>query len=215
MRDGTGMSSERRPDARHPAGGRDENGSRGKPWKHVLVTLGAVVVLGALVAAGVVFSGLFNVGASVVDSRPLSWLLVTVREASVERNSRGIPVPALGGAEQIDNGFRTYRQECVMCHTPVGREPRPMAVGFNPQAPGFGADTDDMTPAGLFWVTKNGIRFTGMPAWGPSYSDKEIWDMVAFLMMLPKMSAADYDAMDRRIAPAKTAAATDPDRVRP
>lgn len=109
-----------------------------------------------------------------------------------------IQAPPLGDVAPRDNGFRIYRDECVMCHTPVGRKARPMAVGFNPQPPGFGADADDMTPAGLFWVTKNGIRFTGMPAWGPSRSDQEIWNLVAFMATLPKMSAADYDAIDLR-----------------
>lgn len=169
--------------------------------KHALVTLGIVVVLGAFGAAGVIFSGLFNVAATVRDSPPLNWLLVTVREGSIKRNSRNIQVPPPAGAQQIESGFRIYREDCVMCHTPVGRKATPMAIGFNPQAPGFGEDADDMTPAGLFWVTKNGIRFTGMPAWGPSRSDQELWDVVAFLMTLPKMSAADYDALDRRVLP--------------
>ncbi|AXS81958.1 phosphogluconate dehydrogenase (NAD(+)-dependent, decarboxylating) [Marinobacter sp. Arc7-DN-1] len=52
-----------------------------------------------------------------------------------------------------------------------------------------------MTAAELFWATKQGIRFTGMPAWGPSRSDQELWDIVAFVMTLPKMNAADYDAL--------------------
>ena len=174
-------------------------GQRRRPVKHALVTVGVLAALGVLGGAVVVFSGLFNVGATVVDAKPLTWLLVTVREGSIKRHSRSIQVPALAGDEQIDRGFRVYREDCVMCHTPVGRQARPMAVGFNPQAPGFGKDADDMTPQELFWVTKNGIRFTGMPAWGPSHSDEEIWDVVAFLVKLPKMNAADYDAMDRRL----------------
>ena len=98
-----------------------------------------------------------------------------------------------------DNGFRIYRQECAMCHTPIGRSPRPMAIGFNPQAPSFGPDDDLMTADQLFWVTKNGIRFTGMPGWGPSLKDKEIWDVVDFLKALHEMTAADYDTIDNRI----------------
>ena len=172
---------------------------RRRPVKHVLVTVGVLGLLGVLGGATVIFSGLFNVAATVRDSAPLTWLLVTVREGSIRRQSLDIAVPPLNGAQQIENGFRIYRQECVMCHTPVGRQAMPMAIGFNPQAPGFGAAADDMTPAGLFWVTKNGIRFTGMPAWGPSLSDQELWDVVAFLVTLPKMSAADYDALDRRV----------------
>ena len=74
-----------------------------------------------------------------------------------------------------------------------------MARGLNPEAPTFGEDADDMGAAELFWATKNGIRFTGMPAWGPSRSDQDLWDLVAFMMTLPKTSAADYDALDRRV----------------
>ncbi len=167
--------------------------------RHVFVIVGVFVVGGAFVTLVFMYSGIFNVAATVVDSSPLNWALVTVREASIRLHSRDVLLPKAGAVADRDNGFRIYREECVMCHTPVGRTPRPMAVGFNPQAPRFGAGDDLMTPAQLFWVTKNGIRFTPMPAWGPSRSDKELWDVVAFMETLPKMSAAEYDALDRRL----------------
>ena len=167
--------------------------------RHALVIIGVLVVGGVLAALVFMYSGVFNVAATVVDSSALNWALVTVREASVGLHARDVPAPAAGKVADRDNGFVLYRQNCVMCHTPIGRTPRPMAVGFNPQAPSFGPDTDDMGPAELFWVTKNGIRFTGMPAWGPSLTDDEIWDLMAFLTTLPKMSAAEYDAIDARI----------------
>lgn len=166
--------------------------------RHALVAIGALVVAGAVGGAVVVYSGVFNVAATVVDSPLLARGLITVREASVATHARDVAVPA-DYAPDRDNGFQLYRQQCVMCHTPVGRAPLPMAVGFNPQAPGFGPDADDMEDRELFWVTKNGIRFTGMPAWGPTYSDEQIWDIVAFLKTLPEMTAADYDAMDARL----------------
>ena len=169
--------------------------------RHALVIIGVLLVGGVLVALVVMYSGVFNVAATVVDSSALNWALVTVREASINLHSRDIEMPAAGTVADRDNGFRIYRNECAMCHTPIGRKPQPMAVGFNPQAPSFGADADDMTAVGLFWVTKNGIRFTGMPAWGPSLSDKEIWNVVEFTKTLPDMTATDYDAMDRRIPP--------------
>ena len=176
-----------------------------KPVKHVLMTLVMLGLIGVFVAGGIIFTGLFNVAATQQDSKPLTWVLVTTREASIRLHARDIQAVSLEGATRRDNGFRIYRAECAMCHTPIGRKPTPMAVGFNPQAPGFGKDAGDMSPTELFWVTKNGIRFTGMPAWKPSRSDREIWDIVAFTMTLPEMSAADYDAMDRRIPPAPVA----------
>jgi hypothetical protein len=90
-----------------------------------------------------------------------------------------------------------------MCHTPPGREPTIMSMGLNPEAPDLADLVEDMTDAELFWVTKNGIRFTGMPAWASSpYGDQDIWDLVAFMRASVDMQAADYDAMDRRLPPA-------------
>ncbi len=173
--------------------------SRRRPVKHMLVTVAVIAVLGALGVAGVLFSGLFNVAATVADSPALRWMFVTVREGSIKFHARDIQAPPVADAEHLANGFNVYREDCVMCHTPVGRQPSPMALGFNPQAPTF--EENDMTVAQLFWAAKNGIRFTGMPAWGPSRSDQDLWDAVGFVMTLPKMSAADYDALDRRTPP--------------
>lgn len=167
--------------------------------RHALVIIGALVVAGVVGGLIFMYSGVFNVAATVVDSSLLNWALVTVREASIGLHAREVPAPETGMVTDRDAGFALYRESCVMCHTPIGRTPRPMAVGFNPQAPGFGADADDMGDTELFWVTKNGIRFTGMPAWGPSLTDKEIWDITAFVMTMPEMTAAEYDAIDARI----------------
>lgn len=165
--------------------------------RYLLLIIGGLAVAGLIGGAVFMYSGVFNVAATVVDSPLLSWVLITVREASVANHARDV-APADVAAD-ADRGFALYRRNCVMCHTPVGRTPDPMAVGFNPQAPSFGPDADDMEPAELFWVTKNGIRFTGMPAWGPSLSDARIWDITAFLSTLPEMTAADFDAMDARV----------------
>ncbi len=167
--------------------------------RHVLVIIGALVVAGVVGALIFMYSGVFNVAATVVDSSIVNWALVTVREASIGLHARDVPVLAGGMAADRDKGFDLYRQQCAMCHTPSGRTPEPMAVGFNPQAPNFGPGADDMTEAELFWVTKNGIRFTGMPAWGPSMTDTQIRDITAFVMTLPAMTPAEYDAMDARI----------------
>jgi|AntRauTorcE11898_2_1112593.scaffolds.fasta_scaffold00887_10 mono/diheme cytochrome c family protein len=147
----------------------------------------------------VIYSGIFNVAATVEDAASLRWLLITTREASIKRHAQDIQASALAGAAQLERGFSLYRDTCVMCHTPVGRTPTSMAIGLNPQAPGF--IEIDMGAAELFWAVKNGIRFTDMPAGGPSRSDQELWDMIAFIQVLPKMSAADYDSLDRRIPP--------------
>ncbi len=102
---------------------------------HVLLTVGVIAVPGALVAAGVLYSGLFNVAATVADSPPLRWMFVTVREGSIKYHARDIQAPPVADAAHLDNGFKVYRADCVMCHTPGRRPPSPMVLGLNPQAP--------------------------------------------------------------------------------
>lgn len=112
--------------------------------RHSLVIIGVLVVGGVVGGLILMYSGVFNVAASVEDSPVLNWALVTVREASIGLHSRDVVAPLDKMVADRDAGFQIYRRECAMCHTPIGRSPRPMAVGFNPQAPSFGADSDDM-----------------------------------------------------------------------
>jgi hypothetical protein len=55
-----------------------------------------------------------------------------------------------------------------------------------------------MTAAELFWVTKHGIRMTGMPAWGRTHEDDTLWPVVALMTALPELDAAEYDDMLNR-----------------
>ena len=91
-----------------------------------------------------------------------------------------------------------------MCHTPPGAEPTMMSEGLNPSAPPLAGLVSDMSDAELFWVTKNGIRFTGMPAWTASHDDQDIWNVVAFMRASATMEASEYEAFDQRLSRAPT-----------
>jgi len=173
---------------------------RAEVVRSLLIWVAILVVVGILASMAFLYSGIFNVAATIPDAPPLRWVLVTAREASIQLHARDIEAPQLGGAEQVDRGFVFFRSECAMCHTPPGRVPTAMATGLNPEAPDLADLVEDMTNAELYWVTKNGIRFTGMPAWAPSpYGDQDLWDVVAFMRASVEMQADDYEAMDRRL----------------
>ncbi len=105
--------------------------------KTILTTLGISVLLGALAVLAVIYSGIYNVAATVEDVLPLRWVFITTREASIKRHARDIQASAPGGAKQVERGFRLYREMCIMCHTPIGRTLTPMAIGLYPQATSF------------------------------------------------------------------------------
>ena len=178
-------------------------------WRPIITALVVYTVVGLVLGVSaaflVIYSGVFNVAATAEDAPPLRWVLVTTREASVRSHAKAIEPPRLDGTQHVENGFRIFQKQCAMCHAPPGRQATMMAKGLNPEAPPLPELVSDMNDAELFWVTKNGIRFTGMPAWASSHNDAEIWDVVAFMRASTTMRPADYGALDQRLSgPATT-----------
>jgi mono/diheme cytochrome c family protein len=166
----------------------------------LLATLPSLALV-AVATVAVMYTGAFNVATAWQDPAPLRWVLVTTRESSIERRAQAVQAPIANAAARIDDGFRSYREMCVICHGSPGGERSPLARGLNPKPPDLSKIGHRMSAAKLFWVIKNGIRMSGMPAWGPSHSDTELWDIVAFVRALPNMSATEYHALDQRLPP--------------
>lgn len=146
-----------------------------------------------------VYSGIYDVSASKPDNAVMRWLLVTVRDRSIERRAAEITVPPLDDPNLIQEGFEHYHEMCTGCHLAPDLDSSEIREGLNPQPPVLAKVVPDLSPAQLFWVIKYGVRMTGMPAWGTSHSDQMIWAMVAFLERLPHMTPAEYQAMEKQL----------------
>jgi len=160
-----------------------------------------VTLVGITGGVAFAFSGMFNVATSWEDPQLMRWILVTTREYSIEKRAKTITAPELGSKEQIENGYRGFRDMCVICHALPGTEASPVAQGLNPEPPDMAEEADHMSAEELFWVTKNGIRMTGMPAWGPTHGDRELWDVIAFIKAMPGLSEADYRTLEQETEP--------------
>ena len=158
-------------------------------------TLVSILVLGSAAALVFIYSGFYDVGAGTPHTPATEWVLSTVMDRSVAQHAKGIKAPDLDGAAMIKKGVGEYREWCVVCHGAPGAAPTDIAQGLNPPPPYLGASANDLTSAQLFWVTKNGIKMTGMPAFGATHSDDEIWTVVAFLEKLRTLSTEDYKTM--------------------
>jgi len=167
--------------------------------KTIIGTLVLATAFAALIASFVIYTGAFNVATAWEDPAPVRWVLEATRENSIESRAASIVVPPTKGKKQIDSGFRSYREMCAMCHTPPGGTDSPITKGMNPVPPDLAKSAKHMSAAELFWATKNGIRMTGMPAWGVTHKDNELWDIIAFVEKLPEMSKSDYLEMDGRL----------------
>jgi mono/diheme cytochrome c family protein len=113
--------------------------------------------------------------------------------------SRSNPVPA--SAEALADGMNHYADHCATCHANDGSGDTEMGRGFFPKAPDMRlAATQELTDGELFYVIENGIRFTGMPAWGTGTDEGEqsSWMLVHFLRHLPRLTAAELETMKGR-----------------
>ncbi|WP_322617124.1 cytochrome c [Pseudomonas sp. BIC9C] len=163
--------------------------------KRTIKTLTAASVVAAIVGGGVVYFGVFNVGADDPHSQPVHSLLSIARDRSIEVRSRDIEVPDLTDEALIRAGAGNYNAMCIGCHLAPGVAQTELSKSLYPAPPNLSSLGVDGNPAAAFWIIKHGIKSTGMPAWGKSMADPYIWGMVAFLQQLPGMDAQGYRAL--------------------
>ena len=158
-----------------------------------LVTGSLLVLLG--VAAVGIYAGLYNIAADVPHTRPVYWLFETVRDRSVAARARDVVVPNdLDDANRISKGAGQYAEMCSGCHLAPGMKRTEISRGLYPRAPELRRETD-LTPAEQFWIVKHGLKMTGMPAWGVTHQDELLWDVVAFVRKLPKLTPEQYETL--------------------
>jgi len=154
-----------------------------------------VSAITALVA-GILFiySGAFNVAALEQHGPIANWLFHLVALRSIGRRADGIAVPKLDDPARIARGLILYRQSCVQCHGAPGVARASFAMGLMPGAPPLTQVARELPAKEIYWVVRNGIKMTAMPAWRYRMTDQEQWDVVAFVETLPKLTPANYQA---------------------
>ncbi|MSP00947.1 MAG: cytochrome c [Acetobacteraceae bacterium] len=158
----------------------------------VILTLATALGLGVLGGFTFVWLGVYDVAATTPHWPVTYWIMETVRTRSVKTRAAGIdPPPGMTSEANVIAGTEHYAAHCASCHGAPGVPRGDIAKGLYPRP----ADLTDVakryTPGELFWILKNGIKMSGMPAWS-DHSDEELWVTVAFLEKLPAMSQADY-----------------------
>jgi cytochrome c5 len=164
-----------------------------------------VILIALLVGAGVavIYSGVYDVAATSNDPALIRWVLRTTTTRSVECRAREVQLPAdlsFSDPNVIDLGFEHYNEMCTICHGAPVVQPGEAHDGLNPKPSNLAEHAKERSPQELFWIIKNGIKLTGMPAWGPTHSDAKIWAMVAFVKALPGITPNVYRAMQARAA---------------
>jgi mono/diheme cytochrome c family protein len=161
----------------------------------VAATLAAGIVLAALAGTLLLFSGWYNIGATRQHWQPVYTLLEKGMHYSVRHHARGITPPDLSATQMVRRGASLYAGRCVQCHGAPGVAQHDIGMSMQP-IPGPLVDAARRwKPGELYWITRHGIKMSGMPAWEFRLADEDIWAVVAFMAQLPALSPRDYAAM--------------------
>lgn len=152
----------------------------------------ALVVLGASAGAVILLSGAYSTAATKQHFRITYRILELGLTYSVARNAADIVVPDLQQAADIEVGHACYREHCLQCHGAPGVAREPLGRGQLPSPSSLAQSAREWPAAHLFYVTQQGVRMSGMPAWEFRISEQGLWSTVAFLKAMPDMTTLEY-----------------------
>jgi mono/diheme cytochrome c family protein len=162
---------------------------------------GVAVLLGA-VATGIAVVRTLRYGFSAQDEP-------TFVEASAARAMRRLAVPAALRdrsnpmpltPEILAEARAHFADHCAVCHGNDGKGQTAMGPNFYPKVPDMTLPpTQTQSDGEIFATIENGIRLTGMPAWGNGTpeSARGSWSLVHFIRHLPKITADEVAEMER------------------
>ena len=148
----------------------------------------AVVVVLALIACGWIAFAMFNLSALPEPGEAETYFATKAKHALVRHAAASAAIPAAPADAKAaaEEGDKYFGVDCSMCHGATGRKPTDNGRWMYPRAIDLGsAETQSYSDRELFWIVKNGIRLSGMPAFGKMETDQHIWELVEYIRTLP------------------------------
>ncbi|MEO8256258.1 MAG: c-type cytochrome [Acidobacteriota bacterium] len=121
------------------------------------------------------------------------------RRLAIPRLARDLKNPVPESAAAIADGMAHFADHCASCHGNDGSGQTALGRGLYPKAPDMRRpDTQKLSDGELFYIVDNGIRFTGMPAFGigTAAGAESTWRLVQFIRRLPGLTADELERME-------------------
>ena len=143
--------------------------------------------------------GVYPIGADNPPGRLERRLAGRALNAYADRHKPAGDNPVAPTPANLTDGAKEYEEHCASCHGGAKAKISLMADRFNPPAPQLINKIPHDPDTWLFWVTKHGVRMTGMPAWDGVLSDDDMWKITAFIKHSDKLPA-EVESAWRRMA---------------
>jgi mono/diheme cytochrome c family protein len=119
-------------------------------------------------------------------------------EETVARAARDMARPSTAKNEKnpfpptqdiLEEARRHFADHCATCHANDGSGQTEIGRNLYPKPPDMRlSKTQELTDGQLYYIIHNGVRLTGMPAWGESHEDDDSWKLVLFVRHLPRLT---------------------------
>jgi thiosulfate dehydrogenase len=159
------------------------------------VLWGIVITLLAAVVGGyfMVRKGVIPVNADAEPGQLETWVAGTSLDAALRRDALRRDNPVQPTEQNLLAGVHLFAQNCAVCHGSAqgSASPSPIAKGLYQKPPQLATDgVEDDAEGVSFWKIKHGIRLTGMPSFGYTLNDQQIWTLALFLKHMDKLPPA-------------------------
>ena len=160
-----------------------------------------VLLIILLVAGGAVAYSITSKGLSTRTTPAAAEEAIarTMRRLATPRAARDRSNPVEATPSVLEGALEHWADHCAACHANDGTGNTDVGRSFYPPAPDMRASrTQSLTDGELFSIIENGIRLTGMPAWGTGTpeGERESWALVHFIRRLPSLDASDIERME-------------------
>ena len=111
------------------------------------------------------------------------------RKMATPVGAKGLQNPEVMTDEKWAEARQHFVEHCSACHGTDGRGDTTFGKNMYPKVPDLaGAQTQGLSDGEIFYIISNGIRLTGMPAFGGEDSSESIWHLVSFIRRLPSLT---------------------------
>jgi len=170
-------------------------------WAIAGKTVTALAVLSAiLIAIAVVAMLRTGVSARTGPTKPETMVARTMRHFAVPAAARSMPNPVPFTPAVLAEGRAHFADHCAVCHANDGSGATEMGQNLYPKPPDMRKQsTQRLSDGEIFFIVKDGVRLTGMPAWGDAAGrdDQETWKLVHFIRHLPAITPQELEEMKR------------------
>jgi mono/diheme cytochrome c family protein len=161
----------------------------------VLLGIVFTVVAAAIAGYAIIRTGVMPANADEKPPRFEVWAAKTSLHATLRRSAPRVTNPLASTDKNLIAGVKLYAQNCAVCHGDASGKATDVAKGLYQKPPQLAKDGVEDDPDGVtFWKLSHGIRWTGLPAFGKTLKEDQIWQLTLFLKTMDHLPPAAQKA---------------------